>query len=500
MTVDFDDDVRLAEKEQTILLEPSSKIRLDRTIMPPQDQTPVKNADLELMPMNLKEEDCYVVNHVENLMVVDFDDYVSLAEKEDAGMAERGDLTRGRCSRMDGAEAPQEVENAAAGEEEEAAVRQPVGSGCDSSRALLGGEGAIGRRSDPVMIEQRGGRAASAARVLQSMTQGCREWRRVTPKDVLRAEEEQQIWWKMAPTKVASVVSNNYTDGPTRRKGKSRRLADQGKGPRDDCIQRPFNGIPWSQGILLVAVGSSGNRVETAKRMVAQVVGPQRATIGRGEERASLIASCTTPVSCWRERSASMRRELPSEQRMSGRVTVDDPWVSAVSQRGCPRTNGDRSCSLTANKKERFWNQKRTLRLDKAIMEFNAKLSDLGLTKAGPTGDGTHVSTLVMGTQGYTAPEFIATYLRGGVVGDAVGALSARQMEKMHRNSLVNWSQPCLGDKRKLYRIMDARLEGQFPKRGANALALLASKCVGSYAKLRPLTKSEVCSTSLNQI
>ncbi|RWV98015.1 hypothetical protein GW17_00039165 [Ensete ventricosum] len=105
MTVDFDDDVRLAEKEQTILLEPSSKIRLDRTIMPPQDQTPVKNADLELMPMNLKEEDCYVVNHVENLMVVDFDDYVSLAEKEDAGMAERGDLTRGRCSRMDGAEA-----------------------------------------------------------------------------------------------------------------------------------------------------------------------------------------------------------------------------------------------------------------------------------------------------------------------------------------------------------------------------------------------------------
>ncbi|RRT76427.1 hypothetical protein B296_00024408 [Ensete ventricosum] len=50
-----------------------------------------------------------------------------------------------------------------------------------------------------------------------------------------------------------------------------------------------------------------------------------------------------------------MRRELPSKQRnqrMSGRVAVDDPWVSAVSQRGCPRTNGDRSCRLTANKKE----------------------------------------------------------------------------------------------------------------------------------------------------
>ncbi|RZS04985.1 hypothetical protein BHM03_00035408 [Ensete ventricosum] len=50
--------------------------------MPPQDQAPVKDADLEPMPMNLKERDRYVVNHDEGLTVVDFDGYVILAEKK----------------------------------------------------------------------------------------------------------------------------------------------------------------------------------------------------------------------------------------------------------------------------------------------------------------------------------------------------------------------------------------------------------------------------------
>jgi serine/threonine protein kinase len=41
--------------------------------------------------------------------------------------------------------------------------------------------------------------------------------------------------------------------------------------------------------------------------------------------------------------------------------------------------------------------------------DYAAKLSDFGLAKAGPEGDETHVSTRVMGTYGYAAPEYVMT-------------------------------------------------------------------------------------------
>ncbi|CAN6487082.1 unnamed protein product [Victoria cruziana] len=41
--------------------------------------------------------------------------------------------------------------------------------------------------------------------------------------------------------------------------------------------------------------------------------------------------------------------------------------------------------------------------------DFTAKLSDFGLAKMGPEGEETHVTTRVMGTQGYAAPEYVMT-------------------------------------------------------------------------------------------
>ncbi|OAY79023.1 Protein kinase APK1B, chloroplastic [Ananas comosus] len=43
------------------------------------------------------------------------------------------------------------------------------------------------------------------------------------------------------------------------------------------------------------------------------------------------------------------------------------------------------------------------------LNDFRAKLSDFGLASNGPTGDKSHVSTQVVGTRGYAAPEYIAT-------------------------------------------------------------------------------------------
>lgn len=40
---------------------------------------------------------------------------------------------------------------------------------------------------------------------------------------------------------------------------------------------------------------------------------------------------------------------------------------------------------------------------------YHPKLSDFGLAKLGPVGDNTHVSTRVMGTYGYCAPEYAMT-------------------------------------------------------------------------------------------
>ncbi|CAI0399379.1 unnamed protein product, partial [Linum tenue] len=127
--------------------------------------------------------------------------------------------------------------------------------------------------------------------------------------------------------------------------------------------------------------------------------------------------------------------------------------------------------------------------------DFNPRLSDFGLAKAGPTGDRTHVSTQVMGTRGYAAPEYIATgrltakcdvYSFGVVL---MEMLTGRQVVDKTKvgveQNLIEWVRPYLNDKRKLFRVMDTKLQGQYPQKAAFMVAFLALHCLGD-AKVRP--------------
>ena len=46
---------------------------------------------------------------------------------------------------------------------------------------------------------------------------------------------------------------------------------------------------------------------------------------------------------------------------------------------------------------------------NRGLQDFNTKVSGFGLARDGPTSDRTHVSTRVMGTYGYAAPEYLRT-------------------------------------------------------------------------------------------
>ncbi|XP_004253237.1 probable serine/threonine-protein kinase PIX13 [Solanum lycopersicum] len=133
---------------------------------------------------------------------------------------------------------------------------------------------------------------------------------------------------------------------------------------------------------------------------------------------------------------------------------------------------------------------------------YHAKLSDFGLAKVGPSAGNSHVTTRIMGTYGYAAPEYIATghlYVKSDVYGFGVvllelltglRALDTKRPGGQH--NLVDWMKPMLSNKRKLKSIMDARMEGQYSSKAAILTAQLTIKCLEGEPKKRPSMKEVV--------
>ena len=130
------------------------------------------------------------------------------------------------------------------------------------------------------------------------------------------------------------------------------------------------------------------------------------------------------------------------------------------------------------------------------FQDYNTKLSDFGLAKDGPQGDATHVTTRIMGTNGYAAPEYIMTghltaksdvYSFGVVLLELLtGRRSVDRARRPREQSLVDWARPYLKKPDKLYRVMDPAMECQYSCQGAERAAMVAYKCLSQNPKSRP--------------
>lgn len=70
-----------------------------------------------------------------------------------------------------------------------------------------------------------------------------------------------------------------------------------------------------------------------------------------------------------------------------------------------------------------------------------------------------------------------------------------RSMDKNRPNgehNLVEWARPYLGERRRFYRLIDPRLEGNFSIKGAQKVAQLAYACLSRDPKMRPLMSEVV--------
>ncbi|KAJ0970330.1 hypothetical protein J5N97_023207 [Dioscorea zingiberensis] len=132
---------------------------------------------------------------------------------------------------------------------------------------------------------------------------------------------------------------------------------------------------------------------------------------------------------------------------------------------------------------------------------WNAKLSDFGLARQGPAEGLTHVSTAVVGTIGYAAPEYIQTgrltsksdtWSYGVFLYELItGRQPLDKNRPKNEQKLLAWIKPCISDVKKFGKIVDPRMEADFSLHSGTRLAAVANRCLVRQSKMR-LKMSEV--------
>ncbi|RWV85950.1 hypothetical protein GW17_00052203 [Ensete ventricosum] len=160
--------------------------------------------------------------------------------------------------------------------------------------------------------------------------------------------------------------------------------------------------------------------------------------LGSGSPR-SIRTSHTCTIRELRKKAEDSERKswekLVGEERSDGRRLFRLHRPEAAQSQWPARKQGIRRRNLYPNKRRLDWNTRmriaagaakgleylhdtarppviyRDLKCSNILLDegYHPKLSDFGLAKLGPVGDDTHVSTRVMGTYGYCAPEYAMT-------------------------------------------------------------------------------------------
>ncbi|XP_022748033.1 probable serine/threonine-protein kinase PBL19 [Durio zibethinus] len=128
-------------------------------------------------------------------------------------------------------------------------------------------------------------------------------------------------------------------------------------------------------------------------------------------------------------------------------------------------------------------------------VHWNAKLSDFGWARLGPSDGLSHVSTAV-GTIGYAAPEYIQTGCLTAKSGGWRYGVFLYELKTVRRpldrnrpkgeEKLLEWVRPHISDMKKFRLILDPRLKGKYSLKSAQKLAVVANECLARQAKLRP--------------
>ncbi|CAM0958088.1 unnamed protein product [Alopecurus aequalis] len=133
--------------------------------------------------------------------------------------------------------------------------------------------------------------------------------------------------------------------------------------------------------------------------------------------------------------------------------------------------------------------------------EYNPKLSDFGLAKLGPVGEKTHISTRVMGTYGYCAPEYVRTgqltiktdvYSFGVFLLELItGKRAVDSNRPANEQILVDWAKPMI-DRKRYHELVDPLLRGEYPEKDLSQAVGVAAMCLQEEASVRPYMSDAV--------